>query len=371
MSLRVLHLIDPRHAGWPALRALAILQQAPTPDIQHAVALIGGPPQRDLAAAIGLRWDVAVAPPLIATELAGAALRRHLRADPRPDLIHTWSLPGLALARALSPQTPRSVTLGAPDLPSSAAIHALARRAALRAAARVLCTSRWAAEQWQRILRTSEPPISVLPFPLGAAPDPAQRARIRAEWEIADDIRVIAAVGEPESRLDGRWFAFRAGVLAVGGVPSAVLLPRSCESLERALRFTERHHHAWKVIIDDRPLPQVLPACDVALWRAGVRGPGSEPSAVHGLALASAAGLPCVAEDHPLSRELLTLPNPPILLPPRDTVAKTRAIFDAVDSPPPHPAQRPQPDPETWRQNFSTHLHAAATKDPSPLMPAA
>lgn len=207
-----------------------------------------------------------------------------------------------------------------------------------------------------------------LPFAIESLVVDAQaRAKLRAEWGLSDETVAILATGEPESRIDARWFTFRAGVLAVTGKPSAVVLPARSDALERAIRYTERHRHAWRIIIENRPLPSLIPACDVALWRCAPERSGAEIFGAHGLSLCAAAGLPCIGEDHPLTRELFGWCDSVRLVPAGDSVAMTRALFDVVEllhaGQLQRAATRNVPRREHWQSRMKEHFFRAAGAD--------
>ncbi len=330
MTIRALHLIDPRGAGWPALAALAALirdrgERGGDAGIESVVGLIVGGEDGglDSAARLGLKPDFVIAAPLGRLELAASTLRRKLQGlRPAPDVIHAWSAAALTLAAlATAPRSgpPISATLSQPPpegwdtIPRLSAARWRALASARKARA-LLLTNRPAFDAW-RLCSLGPTHTTLAPLPIIEC-DTKARAALRAQWGLPKETLAIVATGEPAERLDARWFSFRAGVLTVSGLPAAIVLPRACRSLERALRYVERHNRSWRVIIDERPLPHLLCGCDMALWHAGGEECSSgEARGAYGLALAAAHGLPCVAEDHPLSRELLSRPLPPRLAP--------------------------------------------------------
>lgn len=334
MSTRVLHLINAPECGWPAFESLATLVAHAGSALQHTVALIGGADADRCANDAGLSADLRIAPPLGRAELAAPRLRELLRSVDEHDLIHAWSPSTLTLARLGRPRTPRCATLGAaPPEPLWSLTRIASERAAL-SASRLMCASQFALDRWRDVVRVhrSDVDVSLLPYPLRVpTPDPAAREKLRDRWGVGADIMVVIATGEPLERLDARWHTFRAGVLAVGGCPSAIVLPSRSDALERALRYTERHFHAWRLIVDDAPLRELAPGADIALWRAGPDRSGTEIAGAHGLALCASAGIPCVAERHPLSEEVAAS-FPAVRLSPRDdSVAISRALFETVD----------------------------------------
>lgn len=373
MSTRVLHLIDAPNSGWSAFDALSALVAAPTPALRHTIALLGGASADRLALQSGLKCDLRIAPPLGRATLAAPRLRSMLRGLEDHDVVHAWSPESLALAGMVCPRLPRCATLS--TLPSQCpwSIQRLATLRAARAASRLMATSRFVLDAWEATVRGRRRQVetSLLPLPITIPPcDPAARKALRARWGVSDDVVVILAVGEPEERIDARWFTFRAGVLAVAGIPAAVVVPSRSDGLERALRYTERHHHAWPIFVDDAPLPTLMHGCDIAIWHAGPYGARTEVFGAHGLALCAAAGLPCVAEDHPLSREVAASVSQVRIVPCADSVATSRALFETVDA---LRAAGPRTAAATsttdaWRARMTAQLLSAAGSDaPLPL----
>lgn len=334
MTTRVLHLVDPLNAGWPALEALSALIDAGDSPFLHTVVLLGGASADRLASNFSLPRVARLAPPLGRAELAGPLLRCLLRDGVAPDVIHAWSAAALSLGHIACPRTPLCATLSAPPPEARwSPARPLALRAA-RSASQLLATSQFVLDSWTDALRGhgAAARMALLPLPISPSADAGgARSALRAQWGLADHVMAILPTGEPEARLDARWFTFRAGVLAVAGTPAAIILSPRCNGLERALRFTERHHHAWPVIVDDRPIRALLPACDIALWRAGPSVNGADIVTAHGLALCAASGVPCVAEDHPLSREVMAETIATRFVPRADSVAISRALFEIVD----------------------------------------
>ncbi len=370
MTTRILHLVDAPHAGWPALEAIGTLLASEHSGQEHTVVLLGGAPADQLARDWHLGTVFRIAPPLSLPQLAVPALRALVQRIGQPDLVHAWSPATLSLAHLARLGVPYSATLSQPP---SHLQWSPARLLALRAAAsssRLIFASRLVMERWTEELGFRRSGIEPFCLPFAVEPPVADvkiRAELRAEWGLSHETVAILATGEPESRIDARWFTFRAGVLAVTGVPSAIVLSAQSDALERALRYTERHRHAWRVIIEDRPVLSLIPACDVALWRCAAARSGMEICGAHALALCAAAGLPCIGEDHPLTRELLGSSESVRLIPPADSVAMTRALFDVVER---MHTDRPErgvapsaPRREQWRARMREHLFRAAGAD--------
>lgn len=334
MSTRVLHLIDAPEAGWPAFEALSALRRDTSTAVSHFVALIGGASAERMARDSGLEWDLRIAPALGRPELAAAKLRVLLRERDRMDVVHAWTAGSLTLGRLAHAGAPLCATLSAAPSGAPWSPWRIAALRAARRAQRMMMTSRFIGERWSEALgsRRAVVDMGLAPLPIrGVTPDPEARAQLRRRWGMRDDMIVVLAAGEPLERLDARWFTFRAGVLAVAGIPAAVVLPSRCDGLERAIRYTERHHYAWPLIVDDEPLRNLIHGCDLALWRAGPEGSGAEMFGAHGLAMCAGAGMPCVAEDHPISREVAAEFSSVRLVTRSDGVAMGRALFETVD----------------------------------------
>ena len=110
--------------------------------------------------------------------------------------------------------------------------------------------------------------------------------------------------------------------------------------------------------------------CDMALWRAGRERSGSEILGAQGLALCAAGGLPCVAEEHPLSREVAAIYPAVRLVPRADTVAIGRVIFETIDAARAAPQRVPAPPASLadWRSRMERNLLRAPGADaPHPL----
>lgn len=88
----------------------------------------------------------------------------------------------------------------------------------------------------------------------------------RAELGIGENETLLVALGGASGSVDAFAFAYLAGVLSLAGVPLVTLVPTSAVSLDRALRFVERHDHAWRSIVADYELPQVLGIADLVAY---------------------------------------------------------------------------------------------------------
>ena len=97
---------------------------------------------------------------------------------------------------------------------------------------------------------------------------------------------MLLALADHPSLVDARRFIFHCGVMAVTGHRLVGVVPPGAAQLERAVRFTRRHHGAWRIVIDDTPTAALMGAADAAL-----------PSSVHcswAAALARRKGLALV-----------------------------------------------------------------------------
>lgn len=93
----------------------------------------------------------------------------------------------------------------------------------------------------------------------------ADRAGVREGWGIQAGERVLLALADHPSLIDARRFIFHLGVMAVAGHRLVGVVPSSAAQLERAVRFTRRHHGAWRIVIDDTPTAVLMGAADAAL----------------------------------------------------------------------------------------------------------
>jgi hypothetical protein len=324
--MRVLHLLD-NSSDWPAMHAVATLAQA-APGVHDAVAF-GGSATARLAKGLGLTVDRAPG--------AGTAspLRRLLEHRPKPDLIHAWSVGGALLAADVRPDVPALMWLWQRP-------HALgwfARRAAGRAfshCGRVVTASESLTAEYASALRQ---PIEAAPIalPVNAARiDLSARERIRAEWMVTPDTTVITLIAEPAPSVDARMVGYQAGVLSIAGRRTAAITPSRARDVERARRFRGRHRdREWEIVVEDRPLWKWLPGCDVCVWieDGALRTQlplKRTPPACQGLMWAAAAGIPIVAENHPMPREMLG-PDGAAYVAPGERLDLNRGLLRVID----------------------------------------
>lgn len=221
-----LHLLDTRHPsfGWPLLRALAAAELP--------VALLGPTGSVALAerSAPGLRVVCCASAPSGSVRSAAIALHRGLdRAGERSPVVVAWSDRAERVAR--HPLSGTGNVLSAP--------------------ARLL----------------SPPPCAGQPFGGSGRVSYGSGGRIsREDLDIADGETVLVALGGPSGSVDAFAFSYLAGVLSFAGVPIVTVVPPHAASIDRALRFVERHDHAWRSVIAEYDLPEVIGIGDIAAY---------------------------------------------------------------------------------------------------------
>lgn len=217
-TLERLHLLDSACPvlGWPLLRALSAADEP--------VAMLGSQRFGALAAdrTPGLDLVACASAPVGSARSGALALRRELnRTDAEIGTVIAWS------------ERARDV-----------ASHPLS---GLRDVAMVS----------EELLSPPPPPT----------PEHSQTTTIsRAELDLAEHETLLVALGGASGSVDAFAFAYLAGVLSLAGVPMVTLVPSSAVSLDRALRFVERHNHAWRSIVADYELPDVLGIADLAAY---------------------------------------------------------------------------------------------------------
>ncbi|MDX2115770.1 MAG: hypothetical protein SFZ24_09180 [Planctomycetota bacterium] len=364
MSVEALHLVEARSCSWAALRSLALLTRG-AERVRHRVALVGSA-GADRAAAAGLGSADRLAAPSQIAEAARPGLARFIRARGAPDIIVAWSASTAALAALGAPRVPRAVVLGTPPPAFDRSLGGFRRARALRTAALLIPSSRWLRDLWVARFTLLGAPSRALSLP-HATLDPDRRARLRREWDLPESTRLVVGLGEPEDAVDARELIFLAGVLAVAGVPTALLTCPGAGDLERGLRFAEFSRPVIRVMVDDRPLDELLPACDLGVWidlpahpSLGHRPGYSLRSGVQSLAWAAHAGLPVVAQDHPASREVLIGAPRAHFAPDRQRRTMTGAMLDALSAFGPFETADSAESIARWRSRLDTELIAAA-----------
>jgi hypothetical protein len=110
---------------------------------------------------------------------------------------------------------------------------------------------------------------------------------------------VVLLIGDgPEA--DSLRFSFLLGLMDVAGRSIVGLLPASAAHRGRGARLRRRSTRPLRVVTTNRPMLEVAPACDMAVWDAGGDGPVAhrDPDAGAGaVALASVlrTGVPAIA----------------------------------------------------------------------------
>lgn len=185
----------------------------------------------------------------------------------KPDVIHAWSVEAAMAALLAAPGIPVRLTLsGVPPLSRCARI----------AAGWVLRKVSWLDAFSHPALESWAPLLNGLPFPVVHSVAPAwwsgtpftrsnSRGALRTEWGVQDSDHVVWALGDDPTRIDARAFAYHIGVLALTGRSIVGVVSPSAAHLERGVRFTTRHNGAWRLLIDGRPPPAFVAACDAAL----------------------------------------------------------------------------------------------------------
>ncbi len=276
---------------------------ARTRGADDVVVVLGGSRDASAAASLGLSFEHCITPALGCGMLAWARLRvlESRGAFAGIDAVHAWSLGALAAARPGLPAALRSATtctISVPPAPrqGSGVLAAIFEACAVGEAQR--CTNlRFSSvsvrDAWASRLGLSAATASTVPIAAGIermvppdAEDASGSARSRARecWGVAPGERVLLALADHAPLIDARRFIFHCGVMAVGGHRLVGVVPPDAAQLERAVRFTRRHHGAWRLVIDDSPMPQLIRFADAAMpaspfceWsaafarRAGVR----------------------------------------------------------------------------------------------------
>lgn len=279
MTTRTLHILDLRHTSWPMIALLARTRRA-----DDAVVVIGGSNDARAATALGLAFGHRVTPALGCGTLAWARLRaiesdgilNGLRA------VHAWSLGALAAARLGLNAGRRAVTtctISMPPRPLSGVglAAALLESAAIgwaRSCESIVFSSVSVRDSWAGRFGPTAATASIMPVLSGIeriasadtdAATETNRVQARQRWGVAHGERVLLALADHPSLIGARRFIFHCGVMAVGGHRLVGVVPPGAAQLERAVRFTRRHHGAWRLVIDDSPVPQLISLADAAM----------------------------------------------------------------------------------------------------------
>lgn len=342
--MRVLHLLD-ESADWPGVHGAASLA-AHSAGV-HACVLIGGGALPQFAAGLGLKAD------RIPRASTASPLRRLMAHRPKPGMVHAWSVKSAALAASVFPDIPAVLTLWQ----RPRALGWLDRRRAETAfghCRRVMMTSSSLAGEYSAALgRPVNASVVELPVEAGRI-DAKVRERVRSDWGVTPDTTVLAMIADPAASVDGRMVGYQAGVLSIAGRRSAAVMPSRARDVERARRFRGHHRdREWEVVVEDRPIWQWLPGCDVCVWiedgaaRTGYRLMRERPACL-GIGWAAAAGVPVVAEDHAMPRELLG-PRGAAYVAPGNRLDLNRGLLRLIDD-------------QTWRTECTTAAREAALR---------
>ncbi|HVZ94212.1 MAG TPA: hypothetical protein VG797_06855 [Phycisphaerales bacterium] len=296
MTTPAIHLIDTRDSRWSAVFAAGMAARGGAPS--SIVIGIGSGAGWKLHAA-GIERAHTIAPAMGRAEFAARAIRRAAGdAAGTGSIVHAWSAGAAAAGRIAFPRSPLVVSLDeSPEHLGSSAKRAVRSASAITGASPEVLGS-WRSEMGHGGL--------AIPFPVEIRRDDDHhvRAARRAEWGLSDSDIAIGAVGEPASSVDAFAVSFVAGVLGVGGVKAAAIVPEGARFIERARRHSMAHEHPWPVIVDPRPPWEVLRGCDLAVWScrrpASDHGRSMNPApSVSALAWPAAMGVPIIAHEAP------------------------------------------------------------------------
>ncbi|MBL8991050.1 MAG: hypothetical protein JNJ48_05670 [Phycisphaerae bacterium] len=306
---RVLHLLDPSHAGEEGCLGCVALQREAA--AWQEVWLVGSSADERLAASVGVRIDGRVTVRRGLAELGTGPLRRlmadRVRAGVGPDVVHCWSIEGLSLARAaFGPEAARAAVL--PHGPTAGRGQGPdeLRVDAAMSGAEVACWSRSLAERWSAV-RVEAATCDVPRLEVDGWEH--RRAQTRSALGIGQDELVVLHAGDPVRTLDAKAFAVFMGTLRFGGARAVGLMPAAGSSQRRAARYVRALGRTFELVRYDGPQSGAMPAADLVLW--GLDGATSALAAdrpMGGVVLAAtacAAGIPVIAQDCGVSREVL------------------------------------------------------------------
>ncbi|MGD9688741.1 MAG: hypothetical protein AB7K52_02730 [Phycisphaerales bacterium] len=306
-----LHVIDPFTAGEGALLAAAVATRSS--HARHRAWILGSSSDLRHARRAGLPDPVGVTFSLGAPMTALRSIWRLRQALPAPpETIIAWSPLSLSLALAawrspVAPRAPISFVGIMPVGPAAAGRGFLARRRLALALRRATIVPLGDALQsaWSAAVGVGVTALPTPVAPLGISPD--SRRALRDELRIAPDELAVLLLSDPPSHADGRHFTQSIGMARLCDLPVVGMMHRDVPDWPRALTFVRTHCHEWDMLRIDGPLSLALHAADLCVWDPADR-PGSPGASAQGpvLALAAAAaGIPVVAPDSPISREIL------------------------------------------------------------------
>jgi hypothetical protein len=341
MNARLLHLIDPGECAWPAMAMLRAIRAASSSGVQHETLVIGGSDAAARAGAFGLESSSRIAPILGRPMLAAPALKRYLASRGGADVMVAWSMASAVMAHQRAGRTPVVTVLSVPPPPFEGAARWTIAARAIRRSALIVYPSAFLRDSWvARFTLLGCPGTVIAASPARRATHEADRAALRREWGVDAGTLVITPLGEPASAIDAHAAVFAAGVLGVAGRAAVVVVPPDASRLDRALRFASRIRPHRRVIVDDRPVFEMLPGCDLALWyepEGEVTRPGGSAYTTAlgavSLAWAEVSGVPIVAHDHPSWRSVVRDSTRCIAVGGRTRHALTRAILGALRLP--------------------------------------
>ncbi|MFU8829423.1 MAG: hypothetical protein ACNA8P_08315, partial [Phycisphaerales bacterium] len=131
----------------------------------------------------------------------------------------------------------------------------------------------------------------------------------RDELGIPHDSTVLIALGAPSDSVDAFAFAYLAGVLSLAGMPVVPIVPARARSIDRAMRFIERHDHAWRLVIVDAQLPELIATANLAAYlpplRSDTAASDAVPSLRSELKWLASARLPAVIQAEAPTQRML------------------------------------------------------------------
>ena len=134
-----------------------------------------------------------------------------------------------------------------------------------------------------------------------ALPTPRlDRTALRGGWGATQGTLVIAGIGQPSSAVSARRLAYNAGIVALTGRPALAVVGPEAREIARARLFIERHDHRWGLVVDSRPMVDLLSGIDCAMVTKDDRSPyGGDVDGARALGaqeFVSAMGIPVIAD---------------------------------------------------------------------------
>lgn len=281
------------------------------------VVVLGGRGARESALSHGLAPHTVLAPPFGRPDLARFALRRLAVGARR---IVCWSDELARSAARLS----RRVELVST---SPGACNAPARRLA-----RVVCLTEHDAEQWRDRGASPEVESSLMPNPRSWPS--ADRQEVRALLGLDASVLLFAPLADAPHHADARGLAFLLTLLHTAGYPVCGIVPSAAASIVAARRHRRGVGSAYRLLVTDRLLTDILPAVDIAV-QPGTPRTGSE---VLLDALARMAGAEVVRLSHRGRAGLSSTPGAAApILDRLDTMLAARGVPAVLHSPRPEP----------------------------------